>query len=291
MITNRGGFALVTGLMMVPSQFGANKELSLKIIENAARGSKTFKIENFQLTIEDGSHIRGIIYYPHGWNPEDKSRAVLYHSPNKATISDFFINDDLATTPGEIAEISKCPVIMYDYRGVGLSQDNYESSLRFRPTYHSVVVDGTAIQRYALERFKYVETWGSSLGGAVGTKALDAHTEKFPADVKRLDFKNHDSLTTTSRVVLPSLGWCADWIGWPLGGNLDAEVSMKRLIQRGVKITVLCHRRDPVMPAGARMADLIEALPKKENVRLIYSPQYGHANLSYDMIEQLKSTK
>lgn len=144
------------------------------------------------------------------------------------------------------------------------------------------------MQNYALTHFEYIEAWGSSLGGAVGTKALHAHLDKFPTHIKRVDWTNHDSLTTTSRVVIPSLGKFADWIGWPLGGNLAAEVSMKALIQRGVRITVLCQQKDPVIPEGARMADFIESCGPRKNILLIFSPHRGHANLTLDMIEELK---
>jgi len=285
MITNRGGFALLTGLVMVPSQFNISMSAAQNVIQEAAKKNR---IESIKLTLEDGSHLEGIIYYPDGWKREDDSRAVLYHNPNGATIADFFSRNTLTWTVGEIARIRHCPIIMYDYRGTGLSQENSCTSLAFRPTYHSVVVDGTAMQTYALARFKYIEAWGSSLGGAVGTKALDAHLSKFPLDAKRVDWTNHDSLTTTSRVIIPSLGWVADYIGAPLGGNLDAETSMKALIQCGIKITVLCHQKDPVIPQGARMAELIESLGPKDNIRLIYSPYRGHANLSGDMLADLQ---
>jgi hypothetical protein len=39
------------------------------------------------------------------------------------------------------------------------------------------------------------------------------------------------------------------------------------------------------------MAELIEKLPRSENIRVIYSPYYGHANLSADMIEKLQATR
>lgn len=62
---------------------------------------------------------------------------------------------------------------------------------------------------------------------------------------------------------------------------------MKNLIDRGVKITVLCHTKDPVIPFGARMGDFVQTLPKKTNATVFTSPHYGHVNLSSDMIDIL----
>lgn len=62
---------------------------------------------------------------------------------------------------------------------------------------------------------------------------------------------------------------------------------MKNLIDRGVKVTVLCHTKDPVIPFGARMGDFVRTLPKKANATVFTSPHDGHANLSSDMIDVL----
>ena len=131
--------------------------------------------------------------------------------------------------------------------------------------------------------------WGSSLGGGVATISLERHLSKVPEDSKRVSITNHDSFTTTPRVVFPSAPNFADVAGWVVGGNLDAQTPMTSLIERGVKVTVLCHNQNPVIPQGARMAEYATHLKYKPNVSLIYSEKYGHANLSSDMIHQLKS--
>jgi hypothetical protein len=288
-IENRGGFAWLTGLVMVPSQFlGAKAARANQVIAGVAQ-SKDFQLETFSLPVKDsGTSVEGIIYYPQGWDHSDSSRCVLYHNPNGITASGYFEKGQLTWTPAEILKLAKCPILMYDYRGTGLSSENTcMSSLAFRPTYETVVVDGQTTLGYALENFQSVSVVGSSLGGGVATVSLERHLKANPDDVRRVTLTNHDSFSTTPKVVMPRWPRTANWAGWALGGLLDAETSMKSLIGRGIPITVLCHDRDPVIPRGARMAEFIETQPRKRNVSVIHSPEYGHANLSQDMVRKL----
>lgn len=292
MIINRGGLAFITGLVMVPSQFlGPDDNRAHEIIDAVCLNNRhnDYRIE--KIFIEDQGDIVGIICYPKDWNLRDNSRCVLYNNPNAVTVPGYFegMSMSLSWTPEKILNLTNCPLILYDYRGTGLSQDNMtSSSLSFRPTYETVVVDGVSALKYALKKFQSVEVWGSSLGGGVATTALDRYLIANPNDQDRVTLTNHDSFTTTSRVVAPTWPMTADILGSIVGGKLDAETSIKNLIARGIKVTVLCHKRDPVIPAGARMAEFIETLPQTNNLSLIYSEEYGHANLSLDLIGQLR---
>ncbi len=288
-IENRGGFAFLTGSALVPSQFLDPKAgRAFEVIAKAAE-SGDFKIERFTLPVNGASSsVEGVIYYPSGWDRSDRSRCVLYHNPNGVTVSRYFQNGDLAWTPAEIMKLAKCPILMYDYRGTGLSSENTSlSSLAFRPTYETVVVDGETVLKYAFEYFDSVRVMGSSLGGGVATVSLERHLKTNPENAERVSLINHDSFSTTPKVIMPNYPKCADWAGWALGGLLDAETSMKSLIERGIPITVLCHDNDPVIPHGARMAELVEKLFEKRNISVIHSPEYGHANLSQDMARKL----
>jgi pimeloyl-ACP methyl ester carboxylesterase len=288
-IENRGGFAWLTGLVMVPSQFLGPKAAGAKQVIADVAESNNFQIGRFSLPVKDtDTSIEGVIYYPRGWNQSDRSRCVLYHNPNGITASGYFEDGHLAWTPAEILKLAKCPILMYDYRGTGLSSENIcMSSLAFRPTYETVVVDGQTALDYALKNFRSVSVVGSSLGGGVATVSLERHLKAHPEDAKRVRLTNHDSFSTTPKVVMPGWPRTANWAGWLLGGLLDAETSMKSLIGREIPITVLCHDQDPVIPQGARMAEFIETLPRNRNVSVIHSPEYGHANLSQDMASKL----
>lgn len=285
---NRFGFATLTGLLMVPSQFlGTKAQRSGQIIERAALNAG-FKIERFDLPIDDNTSLHGVIYYPENWNQADETQCVLYHNPNAITVAGYFGGKSLNWTPAEILKLAKCPLVMYDYRGTGLSSENGScSSMQFRPTYESIVVDGEAALRFALKRFDMVKIVGSSLGGGVATISLDRHLRKNPDDWIKVRLYNHDSFTNTARVVMPNWPKIADWTGWALGGYLDAAAPMKNLILKGIPVTVLCHRKDPVIPKGARMAEFVATLPKSRNVSVIESPLKEHATLSEDMARRL----
>ena len=287
---SRGGLAKLVGLAMVPSQFlGPDLESSKLIIQHACQMKHNGECTVETIQLEHGTgFLNGVICYPLGWNRNDTSRCVVYHNPNGITVPQFFEDGVLSWTPGEILSLKKCPVILYDYRGTGLNQGEYSSSSsQFRPTYESIVVDGLTVLDYAFKKFENVDVWGSSLGGGVATASLERHLSKNPNNAKRVSITNHDSFSTTPRVVLPGYPRVANGLGWLLGGNLDAQTPMESLIERGVKVTVLCHQQDPVIPAGARMAEIVSDFKNRENVSLIYSQQYGHANLSYDMLQKL----
>jgi hypothetical protein len=290
MIENRGGFAWLTGLVMIPSQFLGPKATKSNEILAAAAKSEHFEIKRFSFSIKNSdTSVEGLIYYPRDWDRSDHSRCVVYHNPNGITVSGYFDEGCLSWTPAEILKLTHCPIIMYDYRGTGLSSENTSLvSFAFRPTYESIVVDGETVLEYALKLFHSVDVIGSSLGGGVATVSLERHLKNNPEDAKRVSLKNHDSFSTTPKVVMPGWPSVADWTGWALGGLLDAETSMRSLVNRCIPITVLCHLQDPVIPHGARMVDFIETLPNKHNVSIIYSTEYGHANLSQDMIRKLE---
>ena len=289
-IENRGGLAKLAGLAIVPAQYIANDHASYnKIINNHIKvGLRNTYIERISIPMGDNS-IEGIICYPKNWKSVDNSRCIVYHNPNGVATAEFFEDGNLSRTPGKIFEIRNCPIILYDYRGVGLNQDvTTNSSLKFHATYESIVADGQAALKYALTKFDKVEVMGSSLGGGVATTSLNRQLTKNSLDANRIiQLINHDSFTTTPRVIFPNNPLLADYLGYVVGANLDAMSSMKNLIDLGVKVTVLCHTKDPVIPFGARMADFVQTLPKKANATVFASPQYGHANLSSDMIDFL----
>jgi hypothetical protein len=291
-IESRGGLAQLSGLMMVPSQFLGPELVECQIILNETiSNSKNNEIEIdiFEIEIGEDTSLQGIVYYPKGWDRKDNSRCVVYHNPNGITFPQYFENNVLSWTPSKILEIEKCPIILYDYRGTGMSQNNFTTgTLQFRPTYATIAKDGEKVLELAFDSFGEVSVWGSSLGGGVATVALDHCIKEQPQLKDRVTLTNHDSFTTTSRVVLP--GWrIANWLGWAVGGNLDAETPMRNLIKKGIKIVVLFHTDDPVIPSGARMGESVYGdIQKSKNGKVFMSPKYGHADLSSDMVAFLK---
>lgn len=288
MVENRGGIAKIAGLLLVPAQFiGADHASSQKIIDSLIQNGAG-RFEKIRIPLGE-ENFEGVICYPEGWNKEDNSSCLVYNNPNGMAMASFFRNDGLSWTPAAIQQKKKCPIIMYDYRGVGINQDTVSfSSFKFRATYETIVVDGEAVLKYAFSKFQQVEVDGSSLGGGVATVSLVRHLEKNPLDLNRvIRLVNHDSFTTTSRVIFPNLHVIGDILGATIGAQLDAMTSMKKLIDKNVKVVIVYHTQDPVIPLGARMGDYVRTLPQTPNVTVYASDTYGHANLSYDMIQVL----
>lgn len=293
MIENRGGLAKIAGLLLLPAQIISNNCVSSKAIIDRLvnEGLVNCQLEKIAIPLGSGS-IHGLICYPIDWRKEDNSRCVIYHNPNGIAMVSFFKGNRLTWSANKLMESKRCPLILYDYRGVGVNQDVISlSSLRLLATYETIVADGQAVIEYAFKQFRQIEVVGSSLGGAVATVGLHRHLIKTPSDISRIKtLVNHDSFTTSSRVILPNQHRLADFIGWSIGGNLDAATPMVNLINRNVKVLVLYRTKDPIIPFGARMGDFVQTLPKVPNVTVFASDSCGHGDLSSDMTAMLYDT-
>ncbi len=291
-IVNRCGLAFYVGKLLVPSQRTCpNAQKSLEIIDRAAE-AVAGRIEKFLLPV-DQDLLTGLIYYPPDWDRADQSRCVIHHHGNGATLSEYFKTGKLECTPAELSKLTGCPIIMYDYRGTGLSSVDRTGS-KVRPTYESIVDDGGKVLRFALEKFKDITIMGSSLGGAVATISLARHLNRQTPSTSpyfapgRVRLASVGSFTTSTSVFLPKWPKIGPWVGWAIGGFVDAASPMKTLIEQKIPIIVLCHQNDYSIRRGARMAELVSALPPKPNVSVFYSQEEGHSNLSEDMMERLK---
>lgn len=280
--------------LLVPSQYMCPKasEAQQKIYQ--ALPSNRFTIEEFEIPIEhSNTFIKGLIYYPKKCDPQDTNRCILYHNPNGTTVSSYFSDNGFDRTPKKLMDAAQCPIIMYDYRGTGLSSDNKGLfGSKFVPNSSSLIQDGEAALAFALNKFEKVIVAGSSLGGGIATISLDhffQNQSKKPIRSleNRVQLINHDSFSSISNVVFPNSN-LVGWITRCLGVQLNAAASMERLIDRKIPITVLCHTNDSVIREGSRMAEMIESHPKSPNVQVIYSSNGYHAELSSEMLKNLK---
>lgn len=283
MVQTKGGMGFYTGLVMAPPECLSSKEMNPRKTLERASQIDPGEIVPIQIPMGAG-HLEGVIYYPSNWDKSNQSRAVVYHNPNGVTVAGFFEKGFLEWTPAQILKLEKCPLIMYDYRGTGLSRD----PVCFQPTYASVIEDGVQALRYALSQFDTVKVIGSSLGGGVATVSLNRYLEKKPSFQKRVSLWSHDSFSKIERVILPQWSKTADFWGWIWKSEMDPAAAMEKLIRRKIPITILCHRLDPVIPTGAKMAEFVETLPPRNNLQMIYSPNAGHANLSREIVQLLK---
>ena len=271
---NRCGSAKLAGLALVPSQFMSYQRDDSRIILDASK--RHLHIEEIKV-----GRLTAIIVFP---GQTESKECVLFHNPNGMTVAQFLDKKTLLYTPKMLQQHFQCPIIMYDYRGTGLNGDEEQSWVtRFRPTYQTVVDDGGLMLNFALRRFFFVHVWGSSLGGGVATVSLANQLQTIR---KRVKLYNHDSFTTTARVIFPKSS-VMNQLFWLVGGQLDAQSAMDKLIKAQFDVVVICHLNDPVIPAGARMAEHVERNPCP-TVQIITCNRAGHAMLDSLCLSKLK---
>lgn len=285
MVENRGGLARVTGFLLLPSQFyPMNPQRCMERLCGAS-DPRLQKVSRF-VCGQGEAALQGVLCIPKGWNKLEDNRCVIYCNPNGIITDEYFEEGHLSYTPGKLLDLYRCPVYLFDYRGTGVNKEiQVTSSVSFAPTYESVVQDGRTVLETAFRFFERVEMWGSSLGGGVATVAVDRYINDDREKASRVRLFNHDSFSTTPRVVIPSSKWVANLLGWCVGGLIDAESAMRRLIARKISVTILCEDRDPVIPVGARMAEVIAP---GDCVKIIHTQTRGHANLSDDAFRVLQ---
>jgi len=280
-LNERGGFSQLVNFCMLPNNYrGPDLDAARRTIRATKASLPTEFIEKLEeVAIEgNGLHISGVIIYPVEASLE---KCVVYYTPNEVNISELLTNGlDQNSTPYHILRHSKCPMILFDYQRTGLNQKEGDDG--FVVTSNEITLEGGAVLNYAMEKFRQVDVWGSSLGGAVATVACDNYLKEHPSHTSRLSLFNHDSFTNSIDVVSEDKGMIE--FASLFGGNLDALPAMQSLVQRGLKITVLSHKRDPVIQPGAR---IIDKMGRHSNVTLIRSELHGHANLTKDMLDKL----
>ncbi len=259
-IENRFGLAFLVGLLVVPSQWSCNKGFNAlsdlsEIWEKIECKGSSVKIERFG----NEKGLSGVIYYPkRESNHEKKGECILYHAPNGVTSTGWFLNCENVflegfeeTPPGKLAKSLGVPVILYDYRGTGLS-----GKTPLGATYESVVKDGQEALQYALKKFDgHVYSVGTSLGGGVAVMSLDRHLNegKNEVDASRITLVSHNSFASLPRVILPNWPRFADWLGWLIGAHMNAEAAVQNLKEKKVKILILSHAGDEIIPLKAQI--------------------------------------
>jgi hypothetical protein len=206
---------------------------------------------------------------------------IFYNNPNAQTVGEFFTSHSHALIEGlppeQFADLLKCPVVMYDYRGTGISKTKSD----FSATAESLVEDGTMVLEELSKKFDHIYVIGTSLGGAVATAALHRHLTTSAQPPSKFHLINHDSFSTTHKVRV--LGWetLTKYLAKINNALLDVREPMKAVIAAGVPVMVLSHSKDPVIPRLAQMHTFIqEEVPSRGSVTFIQSPEPHHAEIS-----------
>ncbi len=317
MIENRLGLSRLVGCRLISAQyrylFSAKAHFpatSQAIIDSAcdATHEDGFRTEKIALS-HDTTTLSGVICYPAGQQSTPSSDLIIYNNMNGTTISNFFDKDRLATTshelsdgeptetPGNIQRILGCPVLLYDYTGTGINKRAGLSRYAPAATGETVIKDAMAVLHTALNQpgIDNITLIGSSLGGGVATVALERYLSNLGEDEairtkKRLTLVNHDSYSTTSRVVIPQFPKFADTLGWLCGAHIDAATPMKQLVDHHkVNTIILSRESDHTIRKGSRMYEMFaNASAQESHLSWYHSNLPGHSGLSEDQAAFLK---
>ncbi len=249
----------IANMALLPAAFTGPSSKECEVI----LGKAAQKLSNWLLTRSSRKNIE-IISLNLMVGAKTNTTCILYHSPSRCTVAEFILEGSQrgVSPPFQILKQEKCPLMMYDYRGCGLSlEDN-----KMAPSLETLIQDGILLLEKALEEYREVKVWGSSLGGGIAAASMEAYLQKHPAHFSRLSLYHHDSS--------------------PSEHGFDALTPLIQLTARKVHIFILCHDQDPVLPRRYRMAENAQ-LKDKEHVRIIHSSALGHANLSEEMIQKL----
>ena len=317
MIENRLGLSKLVGCRLVSAQYrylyfakAHFPATSQAIIDSACNATHDdgFRTEKITLS-HDATTLSGVICYPAGQQSTPSSDLIIFNNMNGTTISNFFDKDRLASTshgltdgeptetPGNIQRILGCPVLLYDYTGTGINKR--AGLLRHAPaaTGETVIKDAMAVLHTALNQpgIDNITLVGSSLGAGIATVALERYLSNLGEDEairtkKRLTLVNHDSYSTTSRVVIPQFPKFADTLGWLCGAHIDAATPMKRLVEyHKVNTIILSRESDPTIRKGSRMYEMFANAPAQErHLAWHHSKISGHSGLSEDQATFLK---
>jgi hypothetical protein len=301
------GVSKLVGVRLISAQLHIlhAQQQSRKIIDTVCNAEQADGCRFEKISMSYGSvNLSGVICYPPGWDANENSDCILYHNPNGHTISQFFSNNKLATTdegqvdgvitdtPGNMQKLKNCPIILYDYRGTGINKT--EGIWYYLPTAtaETAIEDGITALHYALTRFSgNVIILGSSMGGGIATVSLANYLDATD-DCKNIESRvtiiNHDSYTTTSCVMIPQYPNLANTLGSWLKSQIDAQEAMECLSKRTVKILVLAHGKDNIIPKGARMITFFP-VESSTTTSSFTSERFGHANLSADQLVAISS--
>ena len=172
-----------------------------------------------------------------------------------------------------------------------LSYDTFHNKSSRHPT-NAMAVLHTALNLPGIDNITLA---GSSLGGSVAIVAPERCLSNLGEDEairtkKRLTLVNHDSYSTTSRVVIPQFPKFADTLGWLCGTHIDAATPMKQLVEYHKLNTIILSREsDHTIRKGSRMYETFaKASAKESHLSWHHSDLPGHSGLSKDQAASLR---
>ncbi len=242
----------------------------------------------FTLGTKDGGLLNGVVIPP--TQPLNTRHCIFYSNPNAQTTGEHFDPSGVLyppTLPAVCAKALQCPLVMYDYRGTGMSNTNPY----FSATPETLVEDGTLILESLTKQYDHIYVVGTSLGGAVATASLANVLAKSPALKSKFHLINHDSFSSTHKIFrLFGSQTLSEWIAKSQNVFFDVREAMKKVLAQKVPVLVINHTKDPVIPELAQMSTFIlDKCKNPPSVTLFQSPEKAHATMPPNIGQTLRA--
>ena len=215
-----------------------------------------------------------VICYPRDYDRSDRSRVVLYHGGGSEIFGRILYEVE------HLAQLRQCPVICYDYRGIGMNGSRGIN--RLPANLQSIQEDAYRTTVEVAGHYKIVEIFGASLGAGIAAVATERFLDEHPGMVRRISFTALDGYSAVREVYSKRLTWLVDFFK----RNFSPVSSLKNLAARGVRMTMISQKRDRLIPKRARLAYL-PCLADRDNVRTICSKPGEHGLISYELDSHL----
>lgn len=249
LIDTRFGLAKIAGLFLVPAQM---KDVIYP------RPELFSCYDDWQILSKREERPLNTYYY----NPNKyrSRKCVVFHNPNAMRVVDYFKNDHKTlrenTLPWTLYDTLKCPILFYDYRGVGINRaEGFWKCLPFA-TGQTIQEDAQSALKIAKSYGDKIISAGTSLGGAMAVLSADGHTQ---------GVIGHDTFTSLVDVVMPNFPRLGHFLASLLNVELDVTAALNEEKRGDLPCIFMNNSSDTVIPEQARACLL------KEGKRHIYS--------------------
>jgi len=218
-------------------------------------------------------------------NPKNLKQCVIYYNPMGITVTDYFINSELCYTPRKIVDLLKCPIILFDYDGIGINQRNESetSDNKKNPiSYSRMILNGRHVLTYAIQHFQHVHIWGTGIGANIALESLKIYSQYCEVDPTKLSMTLQDALSKAP----PKKGKLRIKLTKSPTNKFSPKKAIKEITEKGIKIRVLFHATDQIISKKLSLAESLHKTPV--DVSIIYGGFDFYGDLSEETMHKLE---
>lgn len=193
---------------------------------------------------------------------------VIFHNPLGVTVSDYLTNWSLGYAPKKIMELMKCPIILFDYDGIGMNRRETKSKTD-KINFFDLAICAKLIYIYINTHFSKIHLWGSGIGANVAVYSLFGYSRTISTfNKKNVTLTLVDGLHSKKKVY-----------------KTTVEL-VNILCNSGVEVTAILRTNDTLLPIKKQLAFVLNR--EARNIEIIIAGSNVHGHLCDELIEKLK---